>query len=77
MYEWSFIIRFDNTVAREQFVNRLRDDPIAPRVDYAVGEFLPDVIVRNVPDDFVSHLKNLVGDQGIVIPDEQHGLMTG
>jgi hypothetical protein len=69
----TFIVRFEDDATRDAFVRKLRK---ISKLECEVGEFLPDVIVRNVPEQSLPKLRRLAPGARFM-PDFGHDLLEG
>lgn len=69
----TIIVRFDNVASRDAFLKELgeRSEHILQ-----VGEFIPDVILRDISEEFVAKVRRLVPNARIVA-DFAHDLFKG
>jgi hypothetical protein len=71
----SYIIRFPSDQSRSKFRRALEEERIQlSPFQFEVGEFLPDIIVKNVSDNTVSRLKQITDPGTIFFEDFQHDL---
>jgi len=72
--EHSYIIRFPTEESRDEFGHALEESPDLSRDDVEFGEFLPDVIVRGIPDEKLEELKRLADPDARFYEDFKHDL---
>lgn len=74
----SYIIRFPSEHSRSKFRRALEEERVQLRpFQFEVGEFLPDIIVKNVSDYTISRLKQITDPGTIFFEDFQHDLFQG
>jgi len=69
----TFIVRFEDEILRDAFLGTLKGDPELAALDQEIGEFLPDVILRDVPEAVVPELRRLA-PRARFMADFGHGL---
>ena len=71
----SYIIRFPSEQSRSKFRRTLEEQRVQPKpFQFEVGEFLPDIIVKNVSDNTINWLKQITDPGTIFFEDFQHDL---
>ncbi|HLA11943.1 MAG TPA: hypothetical protein VJ023_15260 [Pyrinomonadaceae bacterium] len=70
----TYIIRFPSEKARNEFQRALKDTSNIQPSQVEFGEFLPDVIVRDISDQTLKEIKRIADPGTRFIEDFQHDL---
>lgn len=70
----TYIIRFPNLKSRNDFHKALKETSEIQPSQVEFGEFLPDVIVKNISDHALREIKRIVDPGTRFIEDFQHDL---
>jgi len=72
----TYIIRFPNEQSRDEFDRALKAKPDLRPSQMEFGEFLPDVIVRDISDQALIEIKRLADPKTRFIEDFKHDLFS-